>query len=132
MKRLLLFVAIIPSLLVAQQPDNNAVLRGMHSISSHDLLEYVRIQCDDKYAGRLTGTDEYMACAEWLAGFFGDNGLKPYGDNGSWFQYYDLDYTLVHPGCDCLHIPQKKRGAILKHYEYVSEFMPGSTSVAGR
>jgi len=49
----------------------------MHSISSHDLLEYVKIQCDDKYAGRLTGTSEYQECAEWLAAMFKEWGLTP-------------------------------------------------------
>lgn len=115
-----------------QDPDEAALLKAMHSISSHDLLEYVRIQCDDKYQGRLTGTPEYQQCAEWLAGEFGKWGLAPGGDNGSWFQWFDIPYTLVYPDCGLsLHIPVKNGDPILKQYRYVSEYMPGSTSGNG-
>ncbi len=86
----------------------------------------------DKYAGRLTGTEEYNECAAWLAGELGSWGVKPAGDNGSWFQEYDLPYTLIGKDCGLsLHIPLKKGETMLKHYTYVSEFMPGSTSGSG-
>ena len=104
----------------------------MHSISSHDLLEYVKVQCDEKYQGRLTGTKEYQECAEWLAGEFSGWGLAPAGDNGTWFQWFKMPYTLILPDCGvALHIPVKKDAFILKSYKYVSEFMPGSTSGNG-
>ena len=72
MRKLLVLLAL--SLLVfpsrAQEISEETLLKAMHTISSHDLLEYVMIQCDEKYQGRLTGTAEYQACAEWLAGEF--------------------------------------------------------------
>ena len=36
-----------------QDINEETLLMAMHSISSHDLLEYVKIQCDDKYQGRI-------------------------------------------------------------------------------
>ena len=105
----------------------------MHSISSHDLLDYVKIICDEKYAGRLTGTKEYQASAEWLAGEFSKWGLSPAGDNGGWFQWFNVPYTLVLPDCGVsLHIPIKKGDGISKHYRYLTEFVPGSTSGNGK
>lgn len=105
----------------------------MQTISSHDLLDYVKIQCDDKYAGRLTGTPEYQAAAEWLASMFGGWGLTPAGDNGTWFQWFDIPYTLVFPDCGVsLHMDAGKNGSVLKNYQYVSEYMPGSTSGNGQ
>ena len=115
-----------------QDVSKETLLKAMHSISSHDLLDYVKIQCDDKYQGRLTGTKEYQECAEWLAGEFSGWGLEPAGDNGSWFQWYNIPYTLVLPDCGLtLHMPLKKEGAILKQYKYITEYMPGSTSGNG-
>ena len=115
-----------------QDIKEETLLSAMHSISSHDLLEYVKIQCDDKYQGRLTGTKEYQECAEWLAGEFSGWGLEPAGDNGSWFQWYNIPYTMVLPDCGlALHMPLKKEGTILKHYKYMTEYMPGSTSGNG-
>jgi hypothetical protein len=122
MKRV--FVLLLPLCLVSstygQESGDAAVLDAMHSISSHDLLEYVKIQCDDKYQGRLTGTPEYQACAEWLAGEFEEWGIKPAGENGTWFQWFDVPYTLVGPDCGvALHIQVKKEGTILKRYKYI-------------
>ena len=115
-----------------QEADEETLMNAMHSISSHDLLEYVSIQCDDKYEGRLTGTPGYQACAEWLAGKFSEWGLQPGGDDGGWYQWFQIPYTLVFPGCGLtLHIPVKKGASIDKHYRYISEYMPGSTSGNG-
>ena len=60
--RLIVFISLLLTAATyaqeRKQPD--PVISAMHSISSHDLLEYVKIQCDEKYAGRLTGTAEYQ------------------------------------------------------------------------
>lgn len=51
MRKLLVLLAL--SLLVfpsrAQEISEETLLKAMHTISSHDLLEYVMIQCDEKY-----------------------------------------------------------------------------------
>jgi hypothetical protein len=116
----------------AQEQPDNSTLDAMHSISSHDLMEYVRIQCDDRFEGRLTGTDEYMECAEWLASFFEKCGLEPGGDNNSWFQYFDIPYTVIHPDCALsIELPTGKNTSVKKHYDYITEYIPGSTSADG-
>lgn len=127
---LLGLILVVP--FYGQDVSEETLLKAMHSITSQDMLDYVKIQCDDKYQGRLTGTKEYQECAEWLAGEFSGWGLEPAGDNGSWFQWYKIPYTLVLPDCGLtLHMPLKKEGAILKQYKYITEYMPGSTSGNG-
>lgn len=116
----------------AQDVDEAEMVKAMHTITSRDLLDYVKIQIDDKYQGRLTGTKEYQLCADWLAGAFEEMGLKPAGENGTWFQWFNIPYTLVLPGCSLsLHIPVKNGGDIIKRYRYITEYMPGSTSGNG-
>ena len=125
-----IFITTVSS--IGQNVNDQDVLQSMRSISSNDLMDYVKIMCDEKYAGRLTGTKEYQDCAEWLAGEFSKWGLSPAGDNGSWFQWFNVPYTLVLPDCGVtLHIPLKKGVIISKQYRYVSEFVPGSTSGSG-
>jgi hypothetical protein len=89
MKKIAFFILLFyaASSVKGQEISEAVCLNAMHSISSHDLLEYVRIQCDDKYQGRLTGTKEYQECAEWLASCFSEWGIAPAGDNGNWFQW---------------------------------------------
>ncbi len=125
-----IFISTVSS--VGQEINDKDLMQSMHSISGNDLLDYVKIMCDEKYAGRLTGTKEYQECAEWLAGEFSRWGLSPAGDNGSWFQWFNVPYTLVLPDCGVsLNIPLKKGGVISKQYRYVTEYVPGSTSGSG-
>ena len=127
----LLFICIA-IIIKGQVADEEKVLDAMHSITSDELFEYVRIQCDDKYQGRLTGTPEYQACAEWLAGEFKEWGIAPAGDNGTWFQWFNIPYTLVLPECGLsLQVAEKNGATIVKNYKYVTEYMPGSTSGNG-
>lgn len=134
MKRLYFIPALLFSFIIASSQENteSQLLNAMHSISSHDLLDYVKKQCEERYQGRLTGTKEYLDCAEWLAGELASWGISPACAEGSWFQWFNVPYTLVFPGCELsVNIPLKNGGNILKHYRYISEFMPGSTSGNG-
>ncbi len=134
MKKVLFFFLIvcITNTINGQKTNEDQFLDAMHSITSEELFEYVRIQCDEKYQGRLTGTPEYQACAEWLAGKFNEWGLTPAGDNGTWFQWYNIPYTLVLPDCGLsIMMPVKNGGTVIKTYKYITEYMPGSTSGNG-
>lgn len=128
----ILTLLLVIGIAKGQDIDELTLLRAMHSITSQDLMSYVNEQVDDKYEGRLTGTQGYQQCAEWLAGEFTSWGLTPGGENGTWFQWFRIPYTLVLPDCGLsLHVPSKNGNTILKNYSYISEYMPGSTSGSG-
>jgi hypothetical protein len=119
----------------AQDQSSNSheeiLLKSLHAISSHTLYEYVAELASDKYAGRLTGTEEYQAAADWVASHLQEWGIKSCGDDESYFQNFPIPYTLVFQGCETyLHIPYKK-STIKKYYRYEDEFIPGSTSGSG-
>ncbi|MGD8535822.1 MAG: hypothetical protein PVF66_08235, partial [Candidatus Aminicenantes bacterium] len=115
----------------AQQTDEQKLLQSLHSISSHKLFDYVKELASDKYAGRLTGTEEYNASAEWVASHFKKWGIKPGGDRGTYLQGFPNPYTLIFKDCEVyLHIPYKK-SVLKKHYRYEDEFIPGATSGSG-
>lgn len=111
--------------------DDQKILQVMHSITSHKLFDYVKELAEDKYAGRLTGTEEYNASADWVASHFKRWGISPSGDNNTYLQAFPIPYTLVYKDCEVyLHVPHQ--GAIIKkYYRYEDEFIPGSTSGSG-
>ena len=89
--------------------DETELIDIMHSISSHKLYDYIAELSDDKFEGRLTGTEGYDLAAEWFAEKFISLGVTASGENESYFQYFDIPYTLVFPGSEViLHIPYKK------------------------
>jgi len=128
-----LFISSVPAAQKspAKFSDEQKLLQVMHSISSQTLFDYVKELASDKYAGRLTGTEEYNASAKWVASHFKKWGIAPSGDNGTYLQAFPNPYTLVFKDCEvCLQIPYKK-STIKKYYNYPNEFIPGSTSGSG-
>lgn len=112
--------------------DEEKILQTLHSISSHILFAYVDELASEKYAGRLTGTEEYNAAAKWVASHFKKWGIAPAGDEDSYFQAFPNPYTLVFKDCEVyLHLPHEKDSVIKKYYRYEDEFIPGSTSGSG-
>jgi hypothetical protein len=126
---------IFPTILYSQElfidKNKEAILELMHSISSHDLYDHVKELASDKYTGRLTGTEGYDKAATWLVEKLKSGGIEPKGDNGTYFQNFDIPYTLVFEDCNLTLHMGSPNGTILKHYEYVTEFIPGSTSGSG-
>ncbi len=126
------FLAAFTSPAVAQQPDEQVLLRNFHAISSEEIAGWMAEICSPEYNGRLAGTPEYLAAAKWMAGKFSEWGVKPAGDNGSYFQWFDHPYTVVNtPGELQLHIPQKDGVTITKSYRAPADFYPGMNSGNG-
>ncbi len=125
--------SLTPSLGIADSnlTSEQRLLLTAHSISSNKLYDYVAELASEKYAGRLTGTAEYNACAEWVAKKFEQFGLKGGGDNGSFYQSFSNPYTLVFPGCELHQTIIKSHSGRRLRYKYPDEFIPGSTSGSG-
>lgn len=126
-----LCAAAVASSQTALQTGDQEILKVMHSISSHTLLDYVKELASEKYEGRLTGTEGYRASMDWVASHLRKWGVTPAGDGGTYFQAFPIAYTLVFNDCEvALHLAYK--GAkIKKSYKYEEEFIPGSTSGSG-
>jgi aminopeptidase N len=57
--------------------------------SEERMMETVKFLSGDKLNGREIGTPEIDKAAEYIAKKFEEAGLKPGGDNGSWFQEWE-------------------------------------------
>lgn len=121
----------LPQLQAPEKSGDQKILASLHSISSHELLDYVKELVSEKHGGRLTGTEGFNASALWVAGLLQKWGLRPAGDKGSYLQAFPNPYTLVFPGCEAyLHLPTN--GAVVKkYYHFDDEFIPGGTSGSG-
>src|SRR6058998_3674370 len=70
----------------AQGPAPNRV----DSIHAEELREKVTFLASEQLKGRGNGTHELNLAAEYIAGTFAGNGLKPAGDNGGYYQHFDV------------------------------------------
>ncbi len=128
---LFIIFSLTSSVVFSQTNQEEKILEGMHSISSHDLNQWVIDLTSEKFGGRLTGSPTYNLAADYLADFFKTNGIVPKGDNNTYFQKFKNPYTEVFEGCSLtLKIPVKN-GELTKEYKYATEFVPGATSSFG-
>ena len=83
---LLLFVACISNTLFAQQNKPPA----LSSIRIEDLKSDLKGLADAHFKGRSAGTLDELKASMWLAEKYRTIGLKPAGEDGTYFQYFTL------------------------------------------
>jgi membrane dipeptidase len=96
-------------------------------------LEHVKFLSRPELKGRKAGTPEYIKAAEYVAARMKDYGLRPGGDNGSYFQQVPLkDWRNFAPPAR-LEITAPRRRAYVpgRNRDFVPLQGTGSGSVAG-
>jgi len=125
-------VLFMPLISICQSTEESKFLEVFHSITSEQAYSFVEELSSDKYQGRLSGTPEYMNSAKWTASKLQEWGIKPLGDNGSYFQYFDMPYNVVkNVGELSLIIKADDGSSIKKKYYFPDDFFPGMNSGNG-
>jgi hypothetical protein len=134
-KAISVFVVIYLSayqVVISQADPESKLLKQFHNITSEEMMTWMEKLCSPEFNGRLTGTPEFLASAEWVAGKLKEWGIKPAGDTGSYFQRFDFPYTVVNDiGSLTLNILQKDGSYIRKNYSYPDDYYPGMNSGNG-
>lgn len=131
-RTLVLSVVLLAGMSAAREPDEQLIMKYFHSISSEEIAGWVKELCRPEYNGRLAGTPEYLASARWVADRFREWGIKPAGDNSSYFQWFDQPYTTVNDiGALQLLLLQKDGKTIIKSYKAPDDYYPGMNSGNG-
>jgi hypothetical protein len=72
-------------------------------IDDHELAFHVRWLSNDQREGRLTGSVQNIKVSHYIREDFRNSGLIPAGDDGGWFQYFEVAMPPV-PGDSLLQI----------------------------
>lgn len=86
---LLYLLLILTNSLSAQTPP------GLNLIRTEDLKKDLYAFADGRFKGRSAGTIDELRAAEWLANQYRSIGLKPAGEEGTYFQYFTLWRNVV-------------------------------------
>ena len=70
----------------------------IESIQREEMKADLFFLASDEMRGRLTNTPEYRLAAEWIVSRFQRLGLKPAGDNGEYYQEFELVYGRLGEG----------------------------------
>ena len=95
------------SFLSAQTPGPAAV-KAQAAIRWQDVYDYCRNLASERFGGRYTGDEKYLAMAQWAASKFKEWGLKPISQKDGYLQAFPNPYTIVDKAELTLLIPEKK------------------------
>lgn len=68
-------------------------------INKAALMETVKLLSSKEFGGRLSGSEGYDKAATYMADEFAKLNLKPFGDNGTYFQYFNTEYNNIVGPC---------------------------------
>lgn len=136
MKRIKIILIVIfisgSYFLQAQDDLEKKLLSQFHEIKSEEMMSWMEKLCSPEFSGRLTGTTGFTASAEWVAGKLKEWGIKPGGENGTYFQWFPAPYTdVVDAGSLTLNLRQPDGSFIKKTYSYPDQYYPGMNSGNG-
>jgi hypothetical protein len=77
---------------------------AMSAIREADLKRDLYEMAGDDMRGREAGTLDEMRASVWSANQFAKIGLKPAGDNGTWFQWWNMHRTRVSTVSSAVHL----------------------------
>ena len=103
----------------------------LYTTGEDDLRTWLEYFVSPECRGRLTGDVGFDRAADYAANLFQEWGLKPGGDNGTYFQNFEHPYTEVFPGGSfTLYLPVGNDW-VTKTYDYPDNYMAGGTSDTG-
>src|SRR5262245_41251950 len=101
---------------------------GVESIRADELRQKLTYLASEKFKGRGNGTPELNMAAEYIAGVFEKNGLKPVGDRGTYYQHFQI-YSSRLGQNNSLRILGVGDGDL--DLKVTSDFIPELWSVSG-
>jgi hypothetical protein len=101
---------------------------GLESIRADEIRQKLTYLASEKFKGRGNGTPELNLAAEYIAGIFEKNGLRPAGDNDSYYQSFDIYSSRLGPN-NTLRI--RAAGDEVSDLKARSDFIPEYWSASG-
>lgn len=127
-----IFILSASQLVLSQDDFESKLLKQFHAIRSEEMMIWIEKLCSPEFNGRLTGTPEFVTSAEWVAGKLKEWGIKPAGDSGNYYQWFNFPYTVVNDiGSLTLNLAQADGSVIKKNYSFPDDYYPGMNSGSG-
>jgi hypothetical protein len=96
MRRIFFLIPFVLFTLHAQSIDPISTV-GYHSINASDLQSHLTVLASDSFEGRETSYPGQRKAAQYIANIFKNLNLKAIGDDGTYFQHFDVEVTRVDP-----------------------------------
>ena len=129
---LLITILLLLFNLTTKSQNSEPFQKSQDLISSNEIEGWINEMVQPKYKGRLAGTPEYMEIAQWAADLFSGWGIQPYGDDGSYFQYFDRAWTEVKSSGSVVLKSGKTKRKLIAGQDYYPGANPDNGKVKGQ
>jgi hypothetical protein len=104
---------------------------GVDSIRADELRQKLNYLASEKFKGRGNGTADLDSAAEYIADIFEKSGLKPAGDNGSYYQHFDVySARLGERNALQIHNSSESNLELRPRMDFVPEYWSVSATVS--
>jgi len=118
MRRLFLLPLLFFAMVSAQTIDPASKI-GYQSINAANLKAYLTVLTSDSLEGRETSFPGQRKAANYIAGVFKNLKLDAIGDNGTYFQHFNVEVTRVNPKTNIVIEQDGKK----KNYTWKTDFI---------
>jgi len=118
MRRLFLFLLLFFVFVHAQAVDP-ASKTGYTSINAANLKANLTVLASDSLEGRETSYPGQKKAAQYIASIFKKLNLEPRGDNGTYFQHFDIELSRVNPETKIV----TETAGVKKNYQWERDFI---------
>jgi hypothetical protein len=105
---------------------------GVDSIRAEELRQKLTYIASEKFKGRGNGTNELNMAAEYIAGIFEQNGLKPAGDSGSYYQRFFVYSSRLGTNNELRVAGEDGNFDLNARSDFIPELWSESGTVSGR
>lgn len=102
------------------------------AITEADLRQYIERMTSEEFEGRGTGDPGERMATAYVASFFETLGLRPEGDEGSFFQNFEFNAGMEMDGDNALTFKDDESGGPEKTHQPGETYQPLSISTSGR
>ena len=104
------------------------VKKGVNAIYGKDIQRHIEVLASDAFEGREAGKKGGLLAGDYIAGFFRACGLKPGGENGTYFQQFPLKGGSAAKGtladANTLKVSLRRVGARETVFVFGKDFVP--------
>lgn len=122
------FLAVLAACRFFTSAAQSPTAAGLNSIRQEELRQKVTYIASEKFRGRGNGTPELNIAADYIAGIFESNGLKPPAAAGRYFQTFDMYTSALGTTNDMRLRPGTPKETRLR---VRTDFIPEHWSVSG-
>src|SRR5213593_3759143 len=109
----------------------NPAATGVDSIRADELRQKLTYIASAKFKGRGNGTPELNMAADYIAGVFQKNGIKPAAGSGQYYQFFNMYSSRLGPDNDVRIVSNGNELKLTPRTDFIPEFWSASGNVTG-